>query len=152
MTKLTLLAGALFGLIACGCTSHLVFLEEDHAGLKVAFEPNNPSPAQVSIAYRRGVVAVVPQQSLAEVRTTNAVNVTTVQTNGTTVVTVTQDPNELMSLYTTFRANVGLGNPIYVQHFLATGNAASALLANHTALSQLTSNLNANPPSQGKQP
>ena len=136
-----LLAGIL---AVCGCRSHLVFIEEDHVGLKAAFEPNTPSPVQLSIAYRRGVVAVVPQQSLAEVRTTNAVNV--VVDRSANVVTVVQDPNELMSLYTRFTANVGLGDPTRVQHFLATGNAASGLVANNAGLRNLTTNFgSANP-------
>jgi len=127
-------------LAAAGCQSHLIFVEENHVGLKAAFEPNNPSPVELSIAYRRGVVAVVPQQSTKEVSGT--VGSLTVSRDGTTA-TVMQDPNELMSLYTRFRANVGLGDPISVHHFLATGSAASGLVANNGGLRDVVTNFNA---------
>ena len=128
----------------CGCKSHLIFLEEEQAGLKVAYAPNNPSPAQVTLALRCGVVAVVPQKSASEVPTTNAVNVTTELINGTNHVTVIEDPNELMSLYTRFQANVGLAGAIRFNHFLATGNAAIELLANAESLRQIATNFNEN--------
>ena len=117
-----------------GCTSHLVFFEEDHLGLKAAFEANNPTPAQVSVGYRRGVVAVIPQQmdnpqnvSMMTVAPTNAAD-------GTKTATVTADAHELMSMYTTFSANIGFGDPLRVNHFLATGMAAASLLADDAEL------------------
>lgn len=131
-------------LATCGCQSHMIFVEEEQAGLKVAYAPNNPSPAQVTLALRRGLVAVVPQQSLSEIKTTNAVNVTTQKINGTNYVTVIEDPNELMSLYTRFQANLGLAGAIRFNHFLATGNAAIELLANAESLRQITTNFDAN--------
>lgn len=124
-----------------GCTSHLIFVEEDHFGLKAQFEPNNPSPAELSLGYRRGVVAVIPQQSDQPVRLTNSVTVTT-EKGTNTVVKIFNDPNELMSLYTVFRANVGFGDPVEVHHFLATGAAATSLLANESELRNVTTNLN----------
>lgn len=124
-----------------GCTSHLVFLEEDHFGLKAQFEPNNPAPAELSLGYRRGVVAVIPQQAAQPVKLTNSVTVATETTASNTVVKVYNDPNELMSLYTVFRANVGFGDPVEVHHFLATGTAATSLLANEGELRNVVTNL-----------
>lgn len=144
MRKSTKLLGLCALLAGSGCRSHMLFVEEEQAGLKVAYAPNNPSPAQVTIALRRGLVAVVPQQSLSEVPTTNAVNVTTQNSGGTNYVTVIEDPNELMSLYTRFQANVGLGAPIRFNHFLATGSAAIELLANEESLRQIATNFNSN--------
>lgn len=116
-----------------GCTSHLIFVEEDHIGLKAKFEANNPTPAQLSLGYRRGVVSVIPQQSNGS-KPSPSVSVAATNTNAGKVVTVTTDPNELMSLYTVFKANVGFGDPVQISHFLATGTAATSLLANDDAL------------------
>ena len=146
MKKRTLATLSLAALCLSGCTSHLIFVEEDHFGLKAQFEPNNPSPAELSLGYRRGVVAVIPQQSKRPVRLTNSVTVTTEKeataTATNTIVKVFNDPNELMSLYTVFRANVGFNNPVEVHHFLATGAAATSLLANESDLRNVTTNLN----------
>lgn len=139
-------------LTLCGCSSHLIFMEEDHVGLKAQFEPNNPSPAQVSLGYRRGVVAVVPQQSAGTAKMSNLVTVTTTRTPTNTVVTVQHDPNELMSLYTVFRANVGFGDPVEIHHFMATGAAAASLLANENDLRDVTRNLNVPNSSKGGNP
>jgi hypothetical protein len=121
-----------------GCESHLVFVEEDHVGLKAQFQPNNPSPAQLTLGYRRGIVAVVPQQSRTAVTLTNPVTVNWTSNS----ITVVENPNELMSLYTVFKANVGFGSPTEVHHFMATGMAANALLANTADLRNVTTNLN----------
>jgi hypothetical protein len=121
-----------------GCQSHLVFLEEDHVGLKAQFQPNNPSPAQITLGYRRGILAVVPQQSANPTNLINPVSVT----RTTNSITVCENPNELMSLYTVFRANIGFGDPTEVHHFMATGMAANALLANHEDLRNLSAIIN----------
>jgi hypothetical protein len=123
---------------ATGCESHLVFIEEDHIGLKAQFQPNNPSPVELSLGYRRGIVAVVPQQSKSGQTLTNPVSVTWT----TNSVTISENPNELMSMYTVFKANVGFNNPTEIHHFLATGMAANSLLANEDALRNVTTNLN----------
>jgi hypothetical protein len=122
-----------------GCESHLVFIEEDHLGLKAQFQPNNPSPGEISLGYRRGIIAVVPQQSAKPVTLMNPISVTWTTNNS---LTVCQNPNELMSLYTVFKANVGFGSPTEIHHFLATGMAANALLANSDSLRNVTTNLN----------
>src|SRR5580698_2979316 len=105
----------LFLLGITGCSSHLVFIEEDHIGLKAQFQPNNPSPGEISLGYRRGVIAVVPQQAASPVTLANPVSVSW----NTNSITICQNPNELMSLYTTFKANVGFGDPTEIHHFLA---------------------------------
>jgi hypothetical protein len=121
-----------------GCESHLVFIEEDHIGLKAQFQPSNPSPVEISLGYRRGIVAVIPQQSKNSVNLANPVSVTWT----TNSVTICQNPNELMSLYTVFKANVGFGDPTEIHHFMATGMAANSLLANSGDLRNVTTNLN----------
>jgi hypothetical protein len=69
------------------------------------------------------------------------VTVTQPQNGQPLTLTVKPDPNELMSLYTVFRANVGFNDPVCVHHFLATGVAASNLLANESDLRKLTRSL-----------
>jgi hypothetical protein len=126
------------GYLGAGCKSHLVFIEEDHLGLKAQFQPSNPSPAEFSLGYRRGIVAVIPQKSKTPVNLTNPVSVSWT----TNSVTICENPNELMSLYTVFKANVGFGSPTEVHHFMATGMAANSLLANYGSLRNVTTNLN----------
>lgn len=142
MIKLVTAAASLTLLGLTGCTSHLVFIEEDHFGLKAQFQPNNPAPAELSLGYRRGVIAMIPQQSNQPAKLTNSVTVTTEGTDTNTIVKVFNDPNELLSLYTVFHANVGFNDPVEVHHFLATGAAATSLLANESELRDVTTNLN----------
>lgn len=135
-TKLIILAPLLLlGLAAC--ESHLVFLEEDHVGLKAQFQPNNPSPAEITLGYRRGIVAVVPQQAETAVDVTNPVFVTWT----TNSLTIHENPNELMSLYMVFKANVSFASQTEVHHFMASGMAANSLLANSEDLRNVTTNL-----------
>jgi hypothetical protein len=130
-SPITVASLALLGLNAC--TSHLMFVEEDNIGLKARFEANNPTPAQLSLGYRRGVVAVIPQQSKGN-KPSPALSVAS--TNGAQgkVIVIKNDPNELMSLYTVFKANIGFNDPVAIKHFLATGTAATSLLADHDEL------------------
>ncbi len=53
------------------------------------------------------------------------------------LILIHHDPEELMSLYTTFKANIGFADPVQIDHFLATGKAAVLLMSNETALSEL---------------
>ena len=137
MKNVPLILVPLFLLGLTGCQSHLVFIEEDHMGLKAQFQPSNPSPAQFSLGYRRGIVAVIPQQSKNPVTLADPLPVSWT----TNSVTIFQNPNELMSLYTVFKANVGFGDQTEVHHFMATGMAANSLLANHGDLRNVTTNL-----------
>ncbi len=129
--------GLLSVLVLGGCTSHLVFYEEDSLGLKAKFESSNPAPAQLSLGYRRGIVAVIPQKSDGK-KPSAALAVTTTEGQGKKTITITDDPNELMSLYTLFKANVGFMDPVETKHFLATGTAAASLLANDDNLRDVT--------------
>jgi hypothetical protein len=127
-------------MLATGCTTHLLFAEHSHLGLKASFEPNQPTPAEVDLGWRRAVFAMVPQKSANQsVHGGGSVKVT--KNSGTTQIEVTPDPNELMSAYVVFRANVGFADPICVHHFLATGVAASTMLANEGDLRQLSRSL-----------
>ena len=141
MKQCYIAAAWLAAIMFAGCTSHLVFFEEDHLGLKAKFQPNDPSPAEVSVGYHRGIIAMIPQESELPSHLTNQVTVTK-STDGTnTVVVITNDPDELMSLYTVFRANVGWMDPIQTHHFLVTGTAAASLLANESSLRSVLTNL-----------
>ncbi len=130
--------------ILCGCsTTHLIFFEEDHVGLKASFEANNPAPAELSLGYRRGIVAVLPQQAKNPSNQSDPVTIKSQKTDTNTVITIMHDPDELMSLYTVFKANVGFMDPVKIHHFLATGNAAAALLSNSADLRNLADILKA---------
>jgi hypothetical protein len=127
------------GLAAGGCSRHVLFLEHSHLGLKASFEPNTPTPAEVDLGWRRAIFAMVPQRSKKESKTSGGGSVTvTAPKGGPATVTVVPDPNELMSVYAVFRANVGFADPVCVHHFLATGVAASNLLANEPDLRRVS--------------
>jgi hypothetical protein len=55
-------AATLFAaLVISGCSSHVLFVEHSHLGLKASFEPNQPTPAEVDLGWRRALFAMVPQ-------------------------------------------------------------------------------------------
>jgi hypothetical protein len=61
----TLMAGVLTAtvVVGAGCASHVLFTEHSHLGLKASFEPNQPTPAEVDLGWRRALFAMVPQKS-----------------------------------------------------------------------------------------
>ncbi len=134
----------LVSLLGPGCSSHLIFLENSHMGLTASFEPNSPTPAEVDLGWRRAMFAMVPQKSKdggsAAGATPGSVSVTK-SADGKTKIEVVPDPNELMSLYTVFKGNIGFNDPIEIHHFMATGVAAANLLANHDALRTVVDSL-----------
>jgi hypothetical protein len=127
------------------CTSHLIFTENAHFGLKASFEPNTPTPAEVDLGWRRAMFAMVPQKCQADSKdgkgcgTAASEGSVTVQRDdaGHLTFDVVPDPNELMSMYAVFCGNIGFADPTEVHHFLATGIAASNLVANADALRTL---------------
>ena len=130
--------------LEAGCSSHLVFVENSHMGLKASFEPNNPSPAEFDIGWRRGMFAMVPQKSADGQQAASPGSVTvTKDAAGKTQITVVPDPNELTSMYAVYQGNIGFNDPIEIYHFMATGVAASKLLANQNTLRDLVRHVNA---------
>jgi hypothetical protein len=133
-----------------GCSSHVLFVEHSHIGLKASFEPNQPTPAEVDLGWRRALFAMVPQKSpsarraeSSAVRDDAARSKVTISgdAGARTQIVVQDNPDELMSLYSVFRANIGFNDPVCVHHFLATGVAASVLLANEPDLRALARSL-----------
>jgi len=123
------------------CTRHLVFVEEDHVGLRAKFEGESPTPAEVHLGYRRGLLAFIPQQA-SQLAGGEVPGSVTVETTGSQkTITIRKDPRDLMSLYTVFKANVGFLDPVEFHHFVATGAAAENLLANHDELRHVTDHL-----------
>jgi hypothetical protein len=128
-----------------GCASHLFFVEESHLGLKAKFRADSTAPFDVDLGYRRGVIALLPKQSDGGEKVENPLpgEITTpappsASSDSTeTVLRVRHDPDDLMSLYSVFRANVGFADPVEVCHFMATGVAAIALLSNSESLKAL---------------
>ena len=123
------------------CTRHLLFVEEDHIGLRAKFEGESPTPAEVHLGYRRGLMAFIPQQE-SHLQNGEQSGSVSVDTSGPTKrITINKDPRELMSLYTVFKANVGFLDPVEFHHFVATGAAAEQLLANHDELRHVTDHI-----------
>lgn len=155
MKRLVLLGITAGILCTAGCTSHLVFIEESHTGLRIRAGGNSaPSPYEISLGYRRGMIAAVPKQQNAQAvdagsttdrgvagGETNRENMlSTLATsgskaglgngsNGKARVVLRDDPTELMSLYSEFCANVGFNDPVEYHNLLVTGDAAIWLLA-----------------------
>lgn len=127
----------LVALAAVGCKNHLLFVEGSHMGLMAKVKTSEVSPLEVDLGYRRGMVVVIPRQDVAGSSSEPKAQVTTDESTKTVV--VQQDVGEVMSVFSRFRANVGLFDDVSVRHFLATGNAASLLIASKTDLSKLTS-------------
>jgi hypothetical protein len=131
--------------VQAGCYRHLVFVENSHFGLKASFEPNNPTPAEVDLGWRRAMFAMVPQKSSGDTKSSpGSVTVErSADDNGKTTITIVPDPNELMSMYAVYQGNIGFNDPVEIYHFMATGVAASNLLANDGSLRQLVRRVNA---------
>ncbi len=110
-------------------------------GLKAEFSADSATPAHINLGVKRQAVAVIPQIDASD----NAAR--TAAPAGATV------PNELTSFYTRYEANIGLNDPIYVKHFLATGSAAVQLMADDNALRRLREGLEGTQAqTQGRQP
>jgi hypothetical protein len=151
MKPIILLGCASAFLLSSGCTSHLVFMEESHTGLKIRAGGSTPSPYEVGFGYRRGMVAAVPKQypctrskdgTDCPVKPEHKHDDQAVAAkdssgpNGSKdpkPVIIHYDPNELMSLYAEFCANIGFNEPIEFHNLMVTGDAAIWLLsdANH---------------------
>lgn len=135
-------------LLSGGCSSHLIFAEHSHAGLKVQAGGDVLSPYELSLGYRRGVVAAVPKQqpsSSSQDQPASEQGAEATGNSGTppqgegggndngngdqNIVVLEYDPHELMSIYTEFCANIGFDDPIEFHHLIVTGDAAVRLLA-----------------------
>ena len=140
-----------------GCTSHMHFAEESHFGLKASFASSSISPYELDLGYRRGMIAAIPLQSEGDGSNSevsedqaggngeNEASVTDSEENSPSAsnesnqkeIIITRDKNELMSLYSIFKANIGFDDPVEIYHFLATGRAAVDLLSNHDELRKI---------------
>ena len=107
-------------LLLTGCEHHLAFVEENHWGLKAEMSGDSATPANVDIGFRRSAVAFIPQTN-----------------NSNSDGAGNSENNELTSFYSSYEANIGFGDPIYVNHFLATGEAAVKLMVDEEALEKL---------------
>ncbi len=150
-----------------GCTTHLLFVESSHLGFKAKFKAESPTPAEIDLGWNRRVTAMIPKQLPSEKRGAPAAGSSEGQGGNSkgaerplrdegsrpgsgraapagappATILIEPDPKELMSLYSTYDANVGFADPIRVRHFLATGMAANNLMADSAQLEALTRNL-----------
>ncbi len=127
-------------LLLTGCKSHLLFTEGSHMGLKLNFRATQTSPAEIDLGYRRGMLAIIPRQDSGDSETTQPL---VDESDGQVV--IQQDGQEVMSLYSRFKANVGFNDPVEVRHFLATGNAAILLMSRKDQLGSFTEEWNEDP-------
>jgi len=134
-----------------GCSTHLLFAESAHLGIKAEFSAQSTVPAEMSVGYRRTIVAAMPKRTVeAEEGPVTTRTAEELQCAETPTLIITDEPGELMSLYTTFSANVGWNDPVEVRHVLATGRAATYLLANDAALRGLRETTSdSTPPAEG---
>ncbi len=134
---------AAMALCTTACQQHLFFVEGSSIGLKAKFSGDGPSPAEVDLGYRRGLVAIMPKRvdTKDAPATSKPLDTAVVAGAPPSEIVIEDDPAELMSLYTAFRASVGFGDPTEICHFLASGRAAALLVSNQTALEQLSTNL-----------
>ncbi len=133
------LVGCALLLFLIGCANHVAFIEESHLALKAQFRANSTTPFDVDLGYRRGMTALIPMQDKGEaqpsLRTTPDETPPAPGTNH--ILRIQHDPDELMSLYTVFKANIGFNEPVEVCHFMASGVAATALLSDQKSLEAL---------------
>ncbi len=52
--------------VCCGCTHHLAFVEESHLALKAQFKVQSAAPYEIDLGYRRGMMALIPLQSVED--------------------------------------------------------------------------------------
>ena len=136
-------------LLCGGCTSHLFFVEESHLAFKAQFRAQSAAPFNLDLGYRRGMIALIPLQSdenqdkgkasgtseaSEAVESSTPTPANAAGEPKTKVLRIQHDPDELMSLYSTFKANIGFNDPVEVCHFMATGVAATALLSDKETL------------------
>ena len=112
------------------CTNHLVFVEESHFGLKADFSGTNVTPYEFDLSYRRGIVALIPQQKGSAGQLKTEIR----DQDNTVIASYEHDPAELTSLFVLFRANIGFNDPIELHHFMATGWASVLLASRKDAL------------------
>lgn len=129
---------ALMVALTCGCSTHLQFVEGSHMGLKMKINATEMTPAEIDLGYRRGVAVLIPRQQVTEGSLDGK---PIMERNGDDVI-IRQDPQEVMSLYSRFKANVGFMDAVEVRHFLATGNAATLLMGRQNQLDRLTADWN----------
>jgi hypothetical protein len=121
-------------LLMMACKTHLQFVEGSHMGLRMKVNATEMTPAEIDLGYRRGMAVIIPRQAVTE----GALAGPIIEKPDDNTVIIRQDPHEVMSLYSRFKANVGFMDPVEVRHFLATGNAATLLLGRKNQLDQMT--------------
>ena len=137
MTYIRIILLSAFALVLGGCSSHLLFVEESHIGLKAKIAASQTSPYNLDLGYRRGMVALIPLQSAEGERGTNPDEGENPTGSERKEIVIVHDPNDLMSLYCVFKANIGFNDPVEIYHFLATGRAAITLLAKEEELRKI---------------
>ncbi len=132
-------------LLLCGCRTHGVFVEAGHAGLYIEFSENGITPVNIDLGLERSVLAFVPQ--LKEPVTgeddkplPSGINDPCLGSEPPeecsdekreTILTLTPDSGELAGMYSWYDAQLKLSSQkINVDYFLATGVAASNIVAN----------------------
>lgn len=125
-------------LLATSCATHLQFVEGSHMGLKMKVNTSDMTPAEIDLGYRRGMAALIPRQQTTE----GSLQGKPIMEKKNDTVVIRQDPHEVMSLYSRFKANVGFNDKVEVRHFLATGNAATLLMGRKNQLDRFTADWN----------
>jgi hypothetical protein len=144
--------------ILSGCQTHGVFVEAGHVGLNVEFSNNGITPINIDLGAERGVLAIVPQRDEpitdegGEVVPSgiNKIDATELDTGDGTTLILTPHAGELTSMYSWYDASIGIGKPISVQYFLATGMAAANIVSNPNTVNGIWDSLGGVPVAEDK--
>lgn len=139
MRKVIVLLVAALGLPGCSLfTDRLLFIEESHIGLKASAGVDQSAPADIDFGYRRTILTLIPKAN-AEVKGDPPANVSSAtppakpvgSASATTGPCPQQgqeqstDPNEPLSVISSFNADVRWFEATRIRTYFATGEAAT---------------------------
>ena len=113
----------------CSNPERLFFFEQSHIGLIVKVSPESTAPADIDFGYRRSVLTLVPKANAdanGEQKDTNpqTENKSALSPNSANECGELQNPNEPLSVISSFSADVGWFTAAKVNAYFATGEAA----------------------------
>ena len=153
MRKFGLLLVAALWLPGCSFfTDRLLFIEESHIGLKAKAGVDQTAPADIDFGYRRSILTLIPKAN-AEVKgdpKNNVSSATPPPKPGGSASTRTDpclpqgqeqstDPNEPLSVISSFNAIVQWFDATRVRTYFATGEAATNTACSPEAIKALVS-------------
>lgn len=126
---IVLLSLLLFLTLGCSNPDRLFFFEQSHIGLIVKLSPESTAPADIDFGYRRSVVTLVPKANAEKkgeqtVTNPNPQGNSELSDDADAECGDLQNPNEVLSVISSFSADVGWFTAAKVNAYFATGEAA----------------------------